>query len=247
MIKKLIALFVMSLIFCTFSFAQETSSPQMSSIPLFQAFFESPVEIEKPYVIGDISFADYDFVSSFELGARGGLLLSPKIQLGSEISFISLSPDNGDGESGISDLLVQGKYTWMLEKSRVAAGGKITLPIGSEDVGGGNTNFGMFGGIRHPLSPKATMNGVLGINFIEAGKDRETSLMLGFGGTMIINNQISAVGEFNLQTEVEYAMLSFGVDYQLKEMGRIRSGIGIGMDDGAPDIQIKACYLFDIK
>lgn len=247
MIRRGIVLVLVSLFFCSIVFAQETATTDMSNIPLFQAFFESPVEIANPYVIGDISFADYDMISSFELGARGGLLISPKIQLGSEIGFISLNPDNGDGESGISDLLVQGKYTRMLEKSRVAAGAKITLPIGSEDIGGGNTNFGIFGGIRHPVSPKATINGILGLNFVEAGDDRETSVMLGFGGTMFINQKISAVGELNLQTEFDYAMLSFGMDYQLKEMGRIRSGLGIGMDDGAPDIQIKAAYLFDIK
>jgi hypothetical protein len=38
-------------------------------------------------------------------------------------------------------------------------------------------------------------------------------------------------------------MISGGLDYQLQNGGRFRSLLGLGIDDGAPDITLLAGYL----
>lgn len=244
MFKKVISL--IALIFVFFSAALYTQEAGLQ-VPLFQTFFENATFLTNPYCIGDINFGDYKAFSTFNVGLRGGLPIGSIVDLGGEIRFISINPDNGNSESGISDLLVVAKHNFDLKTTQVSAGSKITLPIGSEDIGEGNTDFGIFGSVRHPLSEKISLNGILGINFIEFGNDRKTSLMLGAGGIYTVNEKICVIGELNIQTEVDYGILIGGIDYSITENGSIRAGLGVGLDDGAPDISIRAGYLITFE
>jgi len=248
MIKKLIALLVIMLIFCTLAFAQETSSPQMSNIPLLNTFFENATIVDNPYVVGGVDMGSYDAFSTFKIGAKGGIPFGKNMQIGAQLDYVNFSYDSDviDSQSGISDLLVVARNNWMMEKFLLTAGGKVTLPIGSEDVGAGNMDFGAFGSIRYPMSDMITLNGTLGLDFIEMGDDRETSLMLNFGSTYMINDKINALGELTMKTEFDFTQLMGGVDYNLSDKGRVRAGLGLGLDDGAPDLQLRAAYIMNI-
>ena len=74
----------------------------------------------------------------------------------------------------------------------------------------------------------------------------ETSLNIGAGAIYPINEQLNLVGELFMQSEGDYMMLSGGVDYNLGS-GRIRGALGLGLDDGAPDIKIMGGYLLTLK
>ena len=73
--------------------------------------------------------------------------------------------------------------------------------------------------------------------------DRETSLILGGGAIYPVNDQLCVIGELNLWTEGDYMMLSAGIDYKLQMGSKVRGGLGIGLDDRAPDLQLMVSFL----
>ena len=131
----------------------------------------------------------------------------------------------------------------------------ITLPIGSEDVGQGHLNFGGFGAVRHKLESGIVITGTVGLIFYEyktyefnnqtyeykEKKERDNYLNLGAGVIYPLNKQVCIVGEFSMQSEGDYSLLSGGVDYDLGS-GKVRGALGIGLDEGAPDLLIMGGY-----
>ncbi len=182
------------------------------------------------------------------MGVRGGYPFTPKFELDAGLDFINTNPDNnGEGESGLSDLFVLGKYKVYEQTTKITAGGYITLPIGSEKLGQENFNFGAFGALRHPLQTKTALTAALGLDFLEFGDDREFSILLAGGLVQQLNNQVNLVGELKIETERDYAMLSGGIDFELNSAGQLRGALGLGLDDGAPDIALLASYLLAFK
>ena len=151
--------------------------------------------------------------------------------------------------SGISDILIAGRYNLKPDETKISAGGFITLPIGEEKVGQSNLNFGAFGALRHPLESGMVITGTLGIDFSEVPKrggddsDYETSLNIGGGVIYPHSDQLSIIGEIGLRTEGDFFLLSGGVDYNITS-GRVRGALGVGLDDGAPDVMLLGSYLF---
>jgi hypothetical protein len=48
-----------------------------------------------------------------------------------------------------------------------------------------------------------------------------------------------------MQSEGDYMIVTGGVDFNLGS-GRVRAGLGIGLDDGAPDLKIMGGYLLTL-
>lgn len=223
-------------------------TPSTDKVRLFQSFYRDAPITAVPLVDAGLEFDDYDGGSFFNLGAKSGIPIKSNFDLGAGVHFISFNPEVGDGESGLSDIWVSGKYridNVFQGNTAFSAGGYITLPTGSEDVGQSNFNFGAFGAIRHPLDNQLTLTGVLGLDFIEnILDDRESSLLLGGGVIYDYDPKLNFVGELKIQTEGDYAMLTAGTDYALQANGRVRGALGVGLDDGAPDLALLASYLF---
>lgn len=213
-------------------------------VHLFQNFLLDAPIASTFYGEGGLAYSTYEFFNAFQFGIRGGYPITPKFEMGGEISYINADPDQGDGESGISDLTVAGRYNVMSDKANLSVGGYITLPIGSEDVGQSNTDFAAFGALRYPFSgSKLILTGTVALEFLEAGDDRETSLLIAPGLLVPATPQLSFIGELNIRTEGEYMLLSGGLDYSLKAGSHLRGGIGLGLDDGAPDFLFLASFL----
>ena len=250
----------------------------VEGIRLFQSyFFDTPISA-KPYGEAGLQFDSYDYASIITIGARGGYALNEKIEVQAQWGFVSWSPEVGDGQSGISDLTLYGRYKLSDDNAAMplSAGAMISLPIGSEDVGGGSLNFGAYGATRKTLDNDIVITGsvalifyetttyeegtitpidinpvtgeVTGGNYIpgEEKTDYETSFNIGAGVIYPVNDKLHVVGEFNIHTEGKYMMLSGGADYNLGN-GRIRGMLGIGLDDGAPDISILGGYAIVLK
>ncbi len=225
-------------------------------VRLFQSYFYDTPISERPYGEAGFSYSKFENWTLLGVGARGGYPVNEKLEIQGELLYLSWSPEEGDGESGISDLGIYGRYNISNNSpTNFAVGGLITLPIGSEDIGQGNLNFGGFGAVRHPLDNGMVITGNAGLMFyettevevdpvtleVEEKTKHENSFNIGAGIIYPTNDKMNIIGELSLQTEGDYMMLSGGVDYNLGN-GRVRGMLGIGLDDGAPDLTISGSY-----
>jgi hypothetical protein len=249
------------LILLVFAFGTTFSQDTKDDVKLFLSFpFDSPIT-KTMYGEAGLHYASYDGFSNMLIGAQGGYGINPNLEVDARVSFAKLSPEEGDGESGLSDIFVAGRYLLPIKNLKAAAGGYVTLPIGKEEVGGGKLNFGAFAALRHPLSSGMVITGNVGINFVEIKKidydfdpntfktttketsDYENSIRLAAGLIYPVNPQLNVVGEWFMETEIDYMMISGAADYKLSPTGRLRGGLGLGLDDGAPDFLFMASYL----
>jgi len=229
---------------------------QSDNVRLFQSYFYDAPIAKTGYGQGGLMYANYDLWNNFRVGVMGGYPLNDKIELGTQLFFVNFSPDKGDGQSGISDIDVFGRYNvFNQDKTNISAGAMISLPIGSEDVLEGNLDFGAFGAARHALSSQISLVGTLGLMFyekkdvkfnydtfkLEEKTSYDSYLNIGAGLIYAINDQLNVVGELNIKSEGDYMLLSAGMDYALGT-GRLRAGLGLGLDDGAPDLLLMAGY-----
>jgi hypothetical protein len=225
----------------TFQFALAQDAV-LSDVHLFQTFLKDAPISFTPYGEAGLGFGDYDGGSSYFIGVQGGYPINPKIEVDANWQFLNYL-SNGNSQSGISDLTVAGRYLLLEENPLISGGAFLTLPIGSEDVGQGNFDFGIFGSLRYPLQNKMVISGTLGLESLEFRDDRETSLLFGGGLIYPASEQLHVLGELNIQTQIDYALLSGGVDYKLEMGSKIRGMLGFGLDDGAPDITIMGSFL----
>ncbi|GAB6283691.1 MAG: hypothetical protein STSR0008_24810 [Ignavibacterium sp.] len=245
--RNVFFLFIVTII-CYFSTPMYAQFSTKDDIHLFQSFFHDASLSTTPYGELGLSYYDYEHGSIIDLGAQGGIPIVPKFELGTGLYFRSINPEGDrDGESGITDIPVYGRYLFVSQQQvKFSGGAYLTLPVGSEDIEQSNTNFGFFGAVRYGVSNQVALTGTLGLDFLEAGDDdRETSLNLGFGTIISATNELNIIAELLLQTETDYAALSGGIDYKISSMGHIRGALLLGLDDGAPDLGISGGFLFN--
>ena len=162
------------------------------------------------------------------------------------LSFRNASYDGGSN-TGLNDLQVGGRYQFkeiFSPKTAFSAGGYMTLPVGADDVGAGLFHFGGFAAMRHALNPGFILTGNVGIQFVDNGNDHDASLRLGVGGIIPVSSRLRIVPELSMITDPDYMNLTGGVDYSLRKNMRLRGGIGLGLDDGAPDFTAFGSMLF---
>jgi len=238
----------------------------LEDVHLFQSFFHDATITAVPYGQAGIDFSHYSMMNSFGITAQGDYGINDNIEVGAGWGVRVLNYDiNGVGNrGGLNDLTVTGRYLLMNVPALISAGAYATLPVGSEDMGAGRFNFGVFSASRYALENGFVVTGNIGLDFFETTKietletgsiadgtyhvqfkeksEYENSVRIGIGGIYPVNTNMNAIGELVIQTKGEYMMLSGGGEI-LKGPGRIRAMIGLGLDDGAPDIQIFTGYL----
>lgn len=232
-----------------FSFSMALAQDKTDEVNLFQTFFQDATIAKTPYGEGLFQFSDYDNASTIDLAVQAGLPVAPQFQITGGLGFRNLSFDVPAGSnidnssSGITDMLISGRYNVVQGPTPITVGGLITLPIGSEDIGESSFDFSGFGSLRHALQGGAVITSTVALEFIETGPNRDTSLLLAGGVIYPSANNLNWVGELNIRTEGNYILLSGGVDYLMASGGRLRGGLGLGLDDGAPNFQLRAGYL----
>ncbi|MBN2414611.1 transporter [bacterium] len=221
-------------------------------VHLFQAFqYDAPIA-GGIYGEGGLLYVNYTDadVSETIIAARGGIPFGKKMELIAQLAYVNITPKNWDAMNGMADIGVYGRYNFYKKGSTaISAGPFLTLPIGSEDVGQGNLNYGAYAAARHGLRNGIQFTANIGIEFYETwewhvGGIEETytnQLLLGFGTIVPIGKKTHIVGEFFMKDDMDYSVLSCGVDQKLGP-GHLRVGIGIGLDDGAPDLMVAGCY-----
>ena len=232
---------------CAFGAAPVAAQDALEEVRLFQSFFEEGSITPATLVNPGLTFSDFDGGSIFTIGGQAAFPLTPLFELGLDLNFASINPDGGNGESGLTDLGVSGHYKVLDDLTQVSVGGSVTLPIGSEDIGQGDVDFGMFGALRHPVRSNLALTGLVGIDFVERGTDRDAGLQVGGGLIYRTQRDFNVVSELRIETEGDYAGLSGGLDYETDGGGRLRGGLLIGLDDGAPDLALLASILFFLR
>ncbi len=245
-------------------FTPALAQNKTDNVRLFQSYFYDAPIATSMYIEPGLDYATSSFgnvdLSTMVIGAKAGYPINEKIEAGAAIGFLNLSSNPGESESGLTDLGVYGRYNVVSQDAlNFSAGAMLTLPIGEKKVGQSNLNYGAFGAIRYALENGIVLAGNLGIMFYETTtveikyndfgipvgqvekSDYKNYLNLGFGAIYPVNPQMNAIGELNLKTDINYMMLSGGVDY-LMGKGRLRGALGLGLDDGAPDFQISLGY-----
>lgn len=242
----------------------------LDDVHLFQNFFRDASIASNPYGEGYLNFNSYEYGSITDLAVRGGYGINSNLEVNANLGFRNFNPENSDGESGLTDLTAAGRYLVLNQNGfRVTAGGFLTLPIGSEDIGESRLNFGAFGATRYTLNNGMVITGTLGLDFDETTKieykgggvefingqlvytdpeikettEYENSLVLGAGVIYPFSDVLAIVGEFMMKSNADYSMLSGGVDYTLSNSGRVRGALGLGLDDYAPDVMLLVSYL----
>ncbi|MCU0613405.1 MAG: hypothetical protein MUE60_16675 [Candidatus Eisenbacteria bacterium] len=236
-----------------FAFAQ--GADFMDGVRPFMSFIEDAAVTENMYGEGQFQYADFEGGSSMSFGVQGAYRVMPLMEAGGRFGFASISPEEGDGESGLLDADIYGRYTVSEgPKMRLVAGGMINLPIGSDKIGEGTFDFQGFGAMRYAMT-KGVMLAHFGLRIngdseVETAYgtfdvEREMQFLLGGGILYPLNEMATLTGEFDFES-AEFdggdssIQLAPGIDYQLGSGLKVRGALALGLSDGAPDMVLMA-------
>lgn len=179
-------------------------------------------------------------------------------EFGGRIGLAHRDPDEGSGETGLTDMDLWGKVSVATEPVAFTAGLLITAPTGSEDkfLGTGETNVEFFGGVRKTFS-KVTLAGNLGMrinqdaNFDELELEGQNSFLGGAAVLVEATRNVGLILEYAVES-ARYegtgtdARLLGGFDWSVSEQFLVRGGVGGGLSNGASDFEMiaSAAWLF---
>lgn len=254
--SKRVSAVMVSLAF--FATALPCRAADLSAVRLVQRPVEDAARAEKAYVEGQFRYQDFEGATAIFVGSHGALTVGERLEIGGFVGLRSLDPERGGSETGLLDLDLYGRY--VMDPINTDAGEILTtvgllasLPTGSEDVLEGTFDVETFGAGRYVLEGYV-VTGNLGIRF-NGDYERdlpnggrleipgEVSIFLGTGVLVPVSQAVTMTGEFNLETERlegsdSVALLTPGIDALMGETLHMRGGLGIGLTDGAPDIEL---------
>jgi hypothetical protein len=232
-------------------------APTSGSDRLFLSFFEDATIIDSQWWEGQIDYADYDDFNT--LLVRGVAAFNPRenLEVGGRVGFGSSDADMGIDGSGATDLDVYGKWHFGARpdgKTEFAAGAIVTVPTGDDSVGLGFDAFalGGFGSMRYRLAD-AILTGNVGFRMNDDARifgvdiDGELSPFVGLGYIRPLSDEVTFVGELRFESErfdggsSDVRALG-GINLRAFNRGMLRAAVGVGLDDGAPDIQFIVGY-----
>ena len=220
---------------------------EVDDIHLFQSFFRDTPITTALYGNAFGNYTNFDFFNSTRAGFQAGYGVTPDIEVSAGLYYSSLDFDGVGQETGIEDVPVYGRYKFMDEDTKISGGAFVRLPVGSETIGEGNLDFGIWGALRHPVSEWVTITGTLGIDFLETPiGDREASLNLGGGVIYLATDRLNLIGELKIQSDIDYSAFSGGLDYRLADILHARANLLLGLDNGAPDYGVQGGLLLSL-
>lgn len=223
---------------------------------LFLSFFEDATVIDRQWWEGQVEYADWDNFDTTLV--RGVVAINPRdnLEVGGRVGFGRSDSDLLPDGSGATDLDLYGKWYFGTQegKAEYSAGVVATIPTGDDSVGLGLDAFGagVFGAVRYPVKD-ATLTGNIGVRLNGDARvfgidlDGEISPFLGFGYIRPITDEVSFIAETRLETErFEFGENDFrvlaGLNLRSFGQGQLRLAAGVGLDDGAPDVQVIVGY-----
>ncbi len=228
--------------------------------------------VQKNWVDGTLRFQQWDTdfgdADVWTLGPTfmTSLPANRSLEFGGRFDVIRYDPDDYSSENGLSDIELWAKYQFIKTADYMLSAGLLaTLPTGSEDVlhprASGEVNVEMFGAGRFQVTRTLALIAHAGLRQnsdmdVEVGNfdgevDGELQVMAGGGAIFEVAPQLKLQGELNFATEAyedfdNDIQLRIGVDYEMRPDLIIGGSSGIGLDDGAPELELafRCAYLF---
>jgi len=239
------------------------------NLRFFQFFFQDPAIVERQWWGGEFR---YQSGAVPPIGESDGYRLAPVVafapfknfEVGGTMSWTDYNLDDElrvgnsefSGDSGLSDMLVWGKYRFLNGPTQVSAGAFITLPTGDEEdgLGTGEVNFGFFGGIRVQAAGGYVM-GAASVNFWQDAEvfgaeiNGKTGASLGGGYMYTALEDWAFSGELTVESERYDGFdsdfrVTGGAQYTGMRRSYLRGAVSLGLTDGAPDFEIILGYAF---
>lgn len=181
----------------------------------------------------------------------------PALEAGTRFFLMNTDPKEGSSSTGFSDIDIWGKYQFLTDPLMLSAGLSFTLPTGGEKMvhpwATGEFNFELFGASRYYISDILALVGHLGLR-INADADKkiggnkvkiegETQFEFGAGIIWQAIEKLDLKAELNFATEPykdtdNEIEITFAGEYFFSDRFSADLGIGIGMDDAAPDFEL---------
>ena len=196
----------------------------------------------------DDSNVDVDFMGIRAEAAYG---IFPWLTAEVEVPILRIDADPGDTDSGIGDILIEGKMSLnearksplgLLDGIDLAVGARFTLPTGDDDEGLGeeHATFGLFGAISHRFSLDFALHGELFVFW--QSENRPFHGVNATADWMPWGPNISLLAGLNIHnngTEDTEADIIPGAEIRFPE-SRAALGIGIpiGLTDESPDFGV---------
>ncbi|MDP8236664.1 MAG: hypothetical protein P9M08_09790 [Candidatus Erginobacter occultus] len=211
------------------------------------------------YLDGQFRYQKWDEMKSWMIGPTFAMSFAemPQLETGARVFVLNSNPDGASDETGFSDIDLWGKLQFLDDPLLLSAGLLITLPTGAEKVlhpkASGEFNVELFGAGRYYATDMLALIGHIGLRInsdmdvkvggVKGEIDGETQFLLGAGVICEATPELDVLGELNFATEAykDYDSdieLTGGVQYNFSPDICGRGGIGIGLDDGAPDFEL---------
>lgn len=251
--------------------AQTTQSPSLTQNDrlLLKPEWDGAV-MQTSWLQGAFTYEDYDEreVTGLGLTFITSLPSMRKLELGGRLDYLNVDVDTDliEEGDGISDIDIWGKYQVFSNSNfLMSVGLLLTLPTGSEDVydprSSGEVNAEVFVGGRYQAQKQVAVVGHLGFRqnsdmdidtrFGTFEAEGELQIEMGGGVLYQASSNFQLQGELNFATEAyddgdNFILLSGGADYALNSNLHLRGGLGLGLDDAAPDFALtfRLAYLF---
>lgn len=208
---------------------------------LTQSFFRDVRIASAPYGEVFYNYDNFDFLDITTAGAQSGLGIDDKLEVAAGVYYITRIPDEVDGASGFADIPVYGRYQFLNGTTKLSAGFFATIPVGNEEVGEGNLDFGPFVAVRHPVSDVVALTGTLGVDFRDTAiEDYEASMNFGGGVIFHAARDLFVVGEIKIMSDLDYSAISGGLNYRFYDSVYLRTNLMLGLDQSAPDFGLRA-------
>jgi hypothetical protein len=188
----------------------------------------------------------------------------PALELGARLALIHFDPDLGSSETGVTDIDLWGKYQFYKTHSLMLSSGLLlTLPTGSDDIihpsASGEVNVEVFAAGRYQADRRTAL---IGHFFLRKNRDADIEyrgvsvtadgeLQAGFGVGAIyeMTRQLNLIGQFNFATEAyedmdNFIQLTGGAEFKVNSNLSLRGGLGLGLDDGAPEFELMIAAAF---
>jgi len=205
---------------------------------------------------GFVEDGDGSEATLFSTGGIFAMNIAEDFEFGARLALAHRDPDDGSGESGLTDTDIWGKLSIVSDPVSVSVGLLLTLPTGSEDdfLGTGETNVEFFGGLRKDWG-KVTLAANAGFrvnqdaDLGDLALEGQNSFLAGLGLIIPATQRLSFTIEYALESE-RYegahndARLLGGFDWTMGEHFQIRGAAGGGLSEGAPDVDIFGSFVW---
>ena len=204
--------------------------------------------VDNGYVKLKGSFNNFDSFNTHSFDLLGEAPITDRIAVGTALRYQGIEFDNFNiSESGIADIPIWLNYHVIKSDDYVVdVGAWGELPIGSEEVRGGQFDYGFTVSGRYKVSNEFILHGNIGYDFLDVDipqvDENDNILRGGIGGIYSASDKINIFAEVDLQEETrfrprffDYPFIKGGLGISITKQIFGRAVFGTGLNEQGPD------------